>query len=86
MLAQEFWEYQKIEKTDEEMQYENLCKQLDSMIQDYTAQLNDLELDLRSKIKQVESPAEIDDQLESLKLIYQNLLDLQESMERVGIQ
>ena len=79
-VAQQFWEFQTKEKTDEEIEYEEKCKQLDSMISEYADELNEREQELRDKINGIENLSEIDTNLENLRIICQNLLELQESM------
>ena len=81
-VAQEFWEFQKTEKTDEEIEYEEKCRQLESMIGEYANELNEREQELRDKINSIENPSEIDEKLENLQIIYQNLKELQESIEK----
>ena len=65
------------------MEYELKCQQLKEMISTYADELNNYEQELTDKINCLENPTEIDGNLANLKNVYQNLLDLQDSMEKV---
>lgn len=80
-VAAEFWEMQKIEQTEEEIEYNEKCSELEQMIMTYSDELNAAETELTAMIKSAKDPNEVEEEYQHLQEIYQNLIDLQKSME-----
>lgn len=43
-ISQEFWKLQQVKQTPEEEEYENLIKQLETMLSDFRSEIEELEL------------------------------------------
>ena len=65
-LAKEFWELQKIPKTEEEQRYDQLCNNLEQMAKEYRAEIDKLASQNASLHEKYSEKVEIDKEFDSL--------------------
>lgn len=58
-MAREFWSLQQLEKTEEEIKYDNLIKQLETMLVEYRDQIEKLEKENQELQDQIGDAASI---------------------------
>ena len=59
-LANEFWELQQIEQTEEEKKYDDLCQELEKMAKEYRIEIDKLAEENASLHAQCENKFEVD--------------------------
>jgi len=81
-VSAQFWSLQQIEHTPEEQEYIQLCDQLGKMLNDFRAELADLERENQKLQDEFESCSATDETKASLEARFQRLVTLKRDLDQ----
>lgn len=81
-VARDFWALQQLEKTKEEIEYDNLIKELETMLVEYREEIEKLENENEVLQAQIGDAAKIFAEYQQLKDEEKHLLELRQDISR----